>query len=203
MSLWNTCLLSYVGNSPAVFNCPSFPSYFNWTTNHSPDGYMYPTNIEGNRPFCYTFNWAERAPQAQWDLEMGQGIPEQESRRPSEINAPADMIAIGDDSSCTTNNPGAGQKTGGWGQFVGVYIHEPDRSWLIGTVHNQGATWFFWTIMSNGSIGGNGLNSAMMPRNAGIMTINRMRSFGGNDELKLFQALIPIRTDNRVKVCWF
>lgn len=145
ISLWNACLLPYIGNSTAAFNCPSFPPYFNWTTNRSPDGYMYPTNIEGNRPFCYAFNWAGIAAGA---MGLGDGAitPEAESRRPSEIRAPADMIAIGDDSSYTTNNPAtAGAcKTADWGRFVAIYSHlVNDRRIVIGTVHNQGGSMVF------------------------------------------------------------
>jgi len=63
---------------------------------------------------------------------------------PNEIHAPADMIAIGDDSSHTTNNSPSNCKTGGWGEFVGIYAFSTaDHSALIGTIHNQGGNMVF------------------------------------------------------------
>jgi hypothetical protein len=128
-----------------MFYCPSFPDYFRWTTNVSVLGYSYPTNIQGNRPFCYAVN-ARGVAAADMGLVKtillaGDSI----SRKPNEIQSPADMIAIGDDSSYTTNNPNSiGAKTGGWGEFIGIYAFEPaDHSWLIGTVHNQGGNMVF------------------------------------------------------------
>jgi prepilin-type processing-associated H-X9-DG protein len=133
--LWNVDLLPYVGNSPEIFYCPSFPDSFRWTTNRSEAGYFYPTNIEGNRPFCYAFNWAGVAA---GDMGLGEGpvIPEVVSRKPDEIKVPADMIAIGDHNT---------YGIGGWGLFGGFYsqVAGNDRSWLIGTVHDQGGNMVF------------------------------------------------------------
>ncbi len=144
MSLWNAYLLPYLGNNSTAFNCPSFPPDFVWTSNRSPDGYMYPTNIEGNRPFCYAFNWAGVAAGA---MGLGNGnIPEAESRKSDEIRTPTDMIAIGDDTIYTTNNPtvSGASKMGDWGRFVAIYSSlVNDRSIIIGTIHNQGGNMVF------------------------------------------------------------
>lgn len=146
--LWNAHLLAYCGNNSDIFDCPSFPDFFRWTTTPSAAGYSYPTNIQGNRPFCYAINWAGVAAGA---MGMGDGkvIPEVESRKPSEIRVPADMIAIGDDSSYTTNNPWeptGGYKAGGWGIFAFLYsslVPSNSRPLFIGTVHDQGGNMVF------------------------------------------------------------
>lgn len=64
------------------------------------------------------------------------------SRKPDEIRAPADMIAIGDDSSDPINNSPSAYKSGGWGEFIGSYI-SPTAFSLIGTIHNQGGNMVF------------------------------------------------------------
>ncbi len=143
-SVWNAYLLTYVGNNPGIFYCPSFPDYFRWTTNTSALGYSYPTNIQGNRPFCYAIN-ARGVASADFGLVKATPLAgETISRMPNEIHAPADMIAIGDDSSDTTNNSAGNYKSGGWGEFIGIYAFAPaDHSSLIGTVHNQGGNMVF------------------------------------------------------------
>jgi prepilin-type N-terminal cleavage/methylation domain-containing protein len=143
-SVWNAYLLTYVGNNPGIFYCPSFPDYFRWTTNTSALGYSYPTNIQGNRPFCYAIN-ARGVASADFGLVKATPLAgETISRMPNEIRAPADMIAIGDDSSDTTNNSSSNYKSGGWGEFIGIYAFAPaDHSSLIGTVHNQGGNMVF------------------------------------------------------------
>ena len=139
--LWNASLLPLLGNNLNSFYCPSFPDFFRWTTVISGSGFSYPTNIEGNRPFCYAIN-SKGVASADWGLGH-QSLPQTVGRKQSEIKAPADMIAIGDDTSHTTNNPVGGYKTGGWGEFVMAYVHLADRSWVIGTVHNQGGNMVF------------------------------------------------------------
>jgi prepilin-type N-terminal cleavage/methylation domain-containing protein/prepilin-type processing-associated H-X9-DG protein len=144
-SLWNAYLVPYLDNNRSVFDCPAFPDFFRWTTIPSAAGYSYPTNIQGNRPFCYAINWAGVAAGAM-GLGNGQVNPEAESRKPSEIKAPADMIAIGDDSSYTTNDPATGYKSGSWGKFVFIYSSLApfsDRVLFIGTVHDQGGNMVF------------------------------------------------------------
>jgi prepilin-type N-terminal cleavage/methylation domain-containing protein/prepilin-type processing-associated H-X9-DG protein len=139
--LWNADLLPLLANNQNLFDCPSFPDFFRWTTNVSASGYFYPTNIEGNRPFCYAIN---SKGVASADFGLGkQAATMTSGRKPSEIKSAANMIAIGDDTSHTTNNPTGGYKTGGWGEFVLTYVHMTDRSWVIGTIHNQGGNMVF------------------------------------------------------------
>ncbi|HXT41516.1 MAG TPA: prepilin-type N-terminal cleavage/methylation domain-containing protein [Candidatus Angelobacter sp.] len=141
--LWNVYLLDYAERES--FYCPSFPDYFRWTTNPSPDGYSYPTNIEGNRPFCYAMNCYGVAAGGM-GLGNGNDFLVAESRRPEEIKVPADMISIGDDSSSTTDNPGprGGFKSGGWGVFTLIYSHlVDDRAGLIGRIHDDGGNMVF------------------------------------------------------------
>jgi prepilin-type processing-associated H-X9-DG protein len=147
VSLWNALILPYLGNNSDVFNCPSFPPFFRWTTDPSPMGYLYPTNIEGNRPFSYAIN-ANGVSVANWGLVRATPLnADTISRKPSEIQAPSDMIAIGDDTSGTTNRaPYNWVKLTGWGVFHGVYIHsgaDSNRPVRIGTVHDQGANMVF------------------------------------------------------------
>jgi prepilin-type N-terminal cleavage/methylation domain-containing protein len=143
VSLWNACLLPYVASNSETFDCPSFPPLFNWTTNPAANGYAYPTNIAGNRPFCYAINM-EGVGLAVW-LGLGTAAPNPVtytiSRRPGEICAPADMIGIGDDTSATTNNPWpqtGERKEGGWGAFLFPYPYVTNRGGVIGFVHDQG-----------------------------------------------------------------
>ncbi|HEY5041300.1 MAG TPA: DUF1559 domain-containing protein [Verrucomicrobiae bacterium] len=142
-SVWNAYLLPYAGNNSEMFYCPSFPDYFHWTTNTSALGNFYPTNIQGNRPFCYAIN-ARGVAAA--DMGLVKATPlagETISRRPNEIRAPADMIAIGDDSSYTTNSfPNGPAKIGGWGEFGPIYSSVMG-SIFIGTVHDQGGNMVF------------------------------------------------------------
>jgi prepilin-type N-terminal cleavage/methylation domain-containing protein/prepilin-type processing-associated H-X9-DG protein len=147
VSLWNGLILPYVANNPEVFNCPSFPPYFRWTADPSGLGYLYPTNVEGNRPFCYAIN-ASGVSVANWGLVKA--TPQDTdtvTRRPNEIRAPSDMIAIGDDTSGTTNRAALNWvKLNGWGVFQSVYVQREaaaDRPVRIGTVHNQGANMVF------------------------------------------------------------
>jgi len=147
VSLWNSLILPYVSSNADVFNCPSFPSFFRWTTLPSGMGYYYPTNIEGNRPFCYAMN-ANGVSVANWGLVKATPLNgDTVSRRPSEIRAPSDMIAIGDDTSGTTNSAGLNWvKLTGWGVFHGLYVATaPDsqREVRLGAIHNKGANMVF------------------------------------------------------------
>ncbi len=147
LSIWNALILPYLNNNLEVFNCPSFPAFFRWTTNSSAMGYMYPTNIEGNRPFCYAMN-ANGVSVANWGLVKATPLDSDTiSRTPSEIRAPADMIAIGDDTSGTTNHAVFDWvKLAAWGIFVNPYIPHEDssrRPARIGTVHSQGGNMLF------------------------------------------------------------
>lgn len=147
VSLWNALILPYLANNSEVFNCPSFPPFFRWTTVPSTLGYLYPTNIEGNRPFCYAIN-ANGVSIANLGLVKATPLnADTVSRKPSEIRVPADMIAIGDETIGTTNSaPYNWVKLTGWGVFVGVYIDSGIDSYRpvrIGTIHNQGANMFY------------------------------------------------------------
>lgn len=54
--LWNAALLPYVATNLQVFYCPSFPRKYAWTAEASAACYNFPTNIQGNQPFCYAMN---------------------------------------------------------------------------------------------------------------------------------------------------
>ena len=140
VSLWNAYLLPYVANNSNVLYCPSYPASFRWTTTPAANGYLYPTNVAGNRPFCYAINKGGVIGGI-GDLGLGTGklIPESESRRPSEIHTPVNMITIGDDTNATTANPVDGSSKGGsWGIFVFTYTHLSNRIVADGFLHNQG-----------------------------------------------------------------
>jgi prepilin-type N-terminal cleavage/methylation domain-containing protein/prepilin-type processing-associated H-X9-DG protein len=144
VSLWNAYLLPYA-KSKESFVCPSFPTSFQWTTDPSALGYFFPTNIEGNRPFCYAIN----ARGVAGNLGLADSVPldgEAISRKPNEIRSPANMIAVGDDTSGTTNSPANGWvKLSGWGEFTpGIFSRTfPNRAGAIGIVHNQGGNMVF------------------------------------------------------------
>jgi prepilin-type N-terminal cleavage/methylation domain-containing protein/prepilin-type processing-associated H-X9-DG protein len=148
VSLWNALVLPYLANNHEVFNCPSFPPFFGWTTEPSALGYFYPTNIEGNRPFSYAIN-ANGV--AIVNLGLVKTTPlnmDTITRTPGEIRAPADMIAIGDDMSGTIQRAVHNWvKPMGWGVFHGVYLIRETGSDgpapVVGTVHNQGGNMVF------------------------------------------------------------
>jgi len=134
VSIWNALLLPYVGESRELFYCPAFPPHFRWTTNRSANWYAYPTNIQGNRPFCYAINQFGVAGVGSLGLQSSQpGI----GRRPSEIRSPANMIAIGDDTASTN-------KVGDWGRFI-VWraFGDADNRSGVGNVHSGGANMVF------------------------------------------------------------
>lgn len=147
VSIWNALILPYLANKSGVFNCPSFPPFFRWTTDPSSLGSLYPTNIEGNRPFCYAIN-ANGVSIANWGLVKATPLnADTVTRRPSEIRMPSDMIAIGDEMIRTTHT-GSGNwvKLTGWGVFHGVYLQsalDSSRQVRVGTVHSQGANMVF------------------------------------------------------------
>jgi prepilin-type N-terminal cleavage/methylation domain-containing protein/prepilin-type processing-associated H-X9-DG protein len=142
VSLWNAYLLPLVANSRDIFYCPAFPESFRWATNASATGYSYPTNIEGNRPFCYALNTRGVAA-ADFGVATFNTLLDEVGRKPGEFAAPAEMIAIGDDTDHTTNNPSGGYKTGGWGEFTLTYVHMSGRESVIGTIHNAGGNMVF------------------------------------------------------------
>lgn len=144
VSLWNAYLLHLTGNNAKLFDCPSFPTSFRWTTNPSAMGYLFPTNIEGVRPFSYAINQNGSA-LGHFGLGTDQIVPEVISRKPSDILSPADMIAIGDDTSSTANNPAEGWwKGNGWGVFTFTYLQfAANRPPVVGTVHNKGGNMVF------------------------------------------------------------
>ncbi len=144
--LWPAYLLSYVGNNPNIFNCPSFPSSFQWTRNTADGRYNFPTNIVASKNFCYSMNTMGLGSDTSGLLGLSNGhFPIETGRKPSEVLAPADMIAIGDDSSYTTDHPdSSGFYRSGWGRFMLIYSHYiTDRDTTIGTVHNQGGNMVF------------------------------------------------------------
>jgi prepilin-type N-terminal cleavage/methylation domain-containing protein/prepilin-type processing-associated H-X9-DG protein len=145
VSLWNAHILPYVGDSRDTFYCPSFPPNYRWTTQRSAAGFFYPTNIEGNRPFCYAINelGAGLAKIGSLGLESSPGVLPT-GRSPCEITNPAEMIAIGDDALQLPLKSGKSNKVGGWGVFTldqafgSTWPYEP-----IGTVHSQGGNMVF------------------------------------------------------------
>ncbi len=142
--LWNAALLGYVGKNTLTFDCPAFPDYFRWTTSASPNGFLFPTNIEGNRPFSYAINARGSSVYGAglWDPDLGVLVAI--GRRSSEIRAPVNMIALGDETSLTTNTPAAPFKVGGWGEFVHPYIPESGGCWwTVGSVHSKGGNMVF------------------------------------------------------------
>lgn len=155
VSIWNAAVLAYVGNSRGEFYCPAFPAEFAWTTTSPPGGRPFPHNIEGNRPFSYAIN-ADGVGTASglWTGDM----PEALGRKPHEIPSPSSMIAIGDDTHNTANNPGPYWKGGLWGVFtIFPFATAQDRPWLMGRAHNEGGNVVFWIRMSNGRGGTSGL----------------------------------------------
>lgn len=142
VSLWNAYLLPAVGDNIDLFNCPSFPTSFRWTTTPSPNGFLFPTNIEGVRPFCYAIN--QHGVSASLGIGNGQLVPEATSRKPGEFIAPSDMIAIGDDTTATRNNPINGVwKGNGWGIFTFTYHRPSSNAPVVGVIHNQGGNMVF------------------------------------------------------------
>lgn len=144
VSLWNAALLPLVGNNAGVFNCPSHPDFFRWTTDPSTLGYNFPTNIQGIRPFSYAIN-QNGAAAGGLGLGTSQIVPDVLSRKPSEIVSPVNMIAIGDDTAATTNRPLDGWWKGqGWGTFTFTYTRlQPVRPPVVGNVHSDGANMVF------------------------------------------------------------
>lgn len=142
ISLWNAAILPYLGNNSETFTCPAFPPEFRWTTAAMPGGNSYPLNIEGNRPFAYAINAHGIGDQA-WGLWSGD-LPEATNRKPNEIRSPSSMIAVGDDTHNTTNNPDPFWKGGLWGRFAfWPYTTARERPWLMGRIHNQGGNMVF------------------------------------------------------------
>lgn len=135
VSLWNAALLPLVGKNVAVFHCPSYPAEFRWTTSPSNLGYQFPTNIQNDRPFSYAINriGTQNTAGPSLGLEQAPGT----GRKPSEIAAPADMIAIGEAASRTNYLQV-------WAAFALTHNSSvSDRSSIIGKVHNQGANMVF------------------------------------------------------------
>ncbi len=142
--LWNAQLLPYVHGSTAVFFCPAYPNRFRWPTNDSAQGYFFPFNIQGDQPFCYAMNWDGVA---SGSLGLGKSSATTVGLKPSEIQAPDDMIALGEDSEHTPKIRVPGwPRARDWGEFGAVYsplLPPTARPVLIGTVHNQGGNIVF------------------------------------------------------------
>ncbi|HWQ90223.1 MAG TPA: DUF1559 domain-containing protein [Clostridia bacterium] len=165
ISLWNAAILPHLGSNREVFNCPSFPLLFRWSQDPSSAGFHYPTNIEGNRPFCYAMN-ANGVSVANLGLVRA-SPPDGDTlmRKPADIVAPANMLAIGDDTSGTTNQPALNcVKLSRWGVFLDSYVQTwagPSRPAMVGSVHSKGgnmafldghvewASWFKWVEFSD------------------------------------------------------
>jgi type II secretory pathway pseudopilin PulG len=143
VSLWNVRLLPYMAGDVEVFNCPSFPDYFAWTKAPSSGGHLFPENIEGNRPFCYAINARGTTADASGLWDMGVAGAVAAGRKPESVRAPSNMIAIGDGTSHTSNNPAPPYKVGGWGVFSTPYWPSGDRAWIVGSVHNRGGSMVF------------------------------------------------------------
>jgi prepilin-type N-terminal cleavage/methylation domain-containing protein/prepilin-type processing-associated H-X9-DG protein len=131
--LWNAFLLPYLGSNLNLFYCPSFPESYRWGRSPSVGGWQFPTNIQGNRPFCYALNQLGLSTFGSLGLEAGPGA----GRKLSEIRVPANMIAVGDDTVQTN-------KFGGWGAFTFSFdFGASDPTIPMGRVHNSGGNMAF------------------------------------------------------------
>jgi prepilin-type N-terminal cleavage/methylation domain-containing protein/prepilin-type processing-associated H-X9-DG protein len=133
VSLWNALILPYMSTNLDSFFCPAFPAGYRWERSSSPSFYSFPTNIQGNRPFCYAMNQVGLATLGSLGLEADPGS----GRKPGEVRAPGNMIAVGDDTAKTN-------KVGGWGTFTFSFqFGAPDPLTPIGRVHNSGGNMVF------------------------------------------------------------
>jgi prepilin-type N-terminal cleavage/methylation domain-containing protein/prepilin-type processing-associated H-X9-DG protein len=133
VALWNALILPYVQTNLDVFFCPAFPSSYRWSRRVSSVGYSFPTNIQGNRPFCYAINELGLATLGSLGLDENYLL----GRKPSDVRAPSGMIAVGDDTVFTN-------KVGGWGMFTFSFeFGAPKWFTLIGRVHSAGGNMAF------------------------------------------------------------
>jgi prepilin-type processing-associated H-X9-DG protein len=133
VALWNAAILPYVNTNIDVFFCPAFPKLYKWSRNTSGSGFNFPTNIQGNRPFCYAINQLGIATAGSLGLEERPQL----GRRPTDVQQPSDMIGFGDDTGLTN-------KIGGWGTFTFSFqFGAPDPVTPIGRVHSGGGNMAF------------------------------------------------------------
>ena len=141
-TLWNARLLPFVSGSRDVFFCPAYPGSFCWDDEPSPARYNFPTNIQGGKGFSYAMNGVGLASVGAIGLHRGYPM---NGRKPSEIVAPADMIAIGDGPDL--RNAGVGGKPGtayGMYHFVVFQIGRKDaQPFGPGDKHSGGANVLF------------------------------------------------------------
>ncbi|HVR35261.1 MAG TPA: DUF1559 domain-containing protein [Methylomirabilota bacterium] len=145
VSLWNAQLLPYVSGSAELFYCPEYPDSFRWDHQPSRGLYNFPTNIQGGKPFSYGMNVKGTTSVGAIGLHADNRTY---GRRPSEIVAPADMIAIGDGPDLR-NAGKAGRVATGYGmlrvsQSIGLENRTDFDEFInIGGEHNSGANMVF------------------------------------------------------------
>lgn len=147
--LWNAALLPYVGRQTEVFYCPAYPPDYRWTTAPSRSGFSFPMNIDGSVPFSYAINAYGGVMGGAFGFWNGDLPAAVNGRRPDEIRAPANMIAIGDArSNPLKSTPPQDFKVGHWGFFIWPYTSphiafDEARLQIVGWLHNQGGNMVF------------------------------------------------------------
>jgi prepilin-type N-terminal cleavage/methylation domain-containing protein/prepilin-type processing-associated H-X9-DG protein len=145
VSLWNAHVLEYVSGSREVFNCPSYPPHYRWTTARSGVGLPFPMNIQGNRPFCYGINvFGAQGLGVSTAGALGLMLDFETGRKPSELRSPADLIALGEEPLQRPLIYGKSNKVGGWGVLHAyAAIGQPEGYLHTGTVHGDGSNMAF------------------------------------------------------------
>lgn len=151
-SLWNAYLLPFTSSNRAVFDCPAFPEKYRWTTEPSAGRCNYPTNIEGDRPFCYGANITGISTNYAMGLFDGtycNGTANM-ARKPDGFVAPADMISFGDDvlQKVWASGPSKGKTNKvAWGRLLSPLPIGESQEELIQfgaeTIHSGGANMAF------------------------------------------------------------
>jgi len=145
VSVWNAYLLPYVQSNRDVFYCPAYPDSFRWDKMPSPSRFSFPTNIEGSKYFSYAMNASGTTFIGCIGLHRDYVA---NGRKPSEIVAPSDMIAIGDGPDLrNAGKPGMPANVSG--EFILAWVMgaadgASDLGVLgVGNKHQEGANMVF------------------------------------------------------------